>query len=76
MDTLKCLRHSQFKDDFGSPHYYVCGKDANFKVSFLDNTATTKTECLCKMHFNALKKNCERIQKITGYDSQLKYESI
>lgn len=74
---MDCKQTSSFKDLNGYSHYYAC----QFKVYCIatyksSSTGEYVTHRYCKKHYNALVKNCTRVQKLTGFDSDLKIELV
>lgn len=74
---MKCTETSTTKDRYGYESYYACQHKVYCMATFnLSTTGEKVTRPFCKKHHNALIKNCERIKRLTGYDSELTIEII
>lgn len=72
-----CSDKSSFKDQFNNIHYHNCGYNVYCEATFKKATTgefTTKT--LCKKHFNALVKNCDRVKRMTNFNSELTHIEV
>jgi hypothetical protein len=57
--------------------YYKCENPAKYKVTYIQShNGQEKTELMCGVHFNAIKKSSERVKKITGFDSNINSELV
>lgn len=75
-ETKKCNRTLSFNSGLDTV-YYKCDKKPFIIVNYKSAQNTEMvTECLCKIHYNALVKNTARITKKTKFDFNLTTESI
>lgn len=55
--------------------YDQCGRPVKYEVSYIGVTGKIKTERLCGVHMNAVRKNSERVNKLMKED-YTKFKSI
>jgi hypothetical protein len=61
----------------GGYSYRNCGKPVKYKATFNDPiTGKEKTIEVCGVHFNAAKKNAERIENKTGFNVNFSFSSL